>query len=141
LHQGLLFSPRRKSMKFMMIVKSSENKGFPPKELMEAIGASAAESAKAGTMVSNGGLLPTSQGARVAVRAGKVITTDGPFAEAKEVIGGFAIFELNSLQEAIAGAHAFMDLHVKYWPGWEGVTEIRPMFEQGEFPRQCAEEA
>jgi len=128
-------------MKFMMIVKSSENEGFPPKELMDAIAGLAADAAKAGTMVSNGGLLPTSQGARVAVRGGKVITTDGPFAEAKEVVGGFAIFELNSLQEAIAGARQFMDLHAKYWPGWEGVTEVRPMFEQGEFPGKCAEQS
>jgi hypothetical protein len=126
-------------MKYMMIVKSSENKGFPPKELMDAIAGLANEAVKAGTMVSNGGLLPTSQGARVAVRDGKVITTDGPFAEAKEVVGGFAIFELNSLQEAIAGARQFMELHAKYWPGWEGVTEVRPMYEQGQVPGQCAE--
>jgi hypothetical protein len=127
-------------MKFMMIVKSQENKGFPPKELMDAIAALAGEAAKAGTMVSNGGLLPTAQGARVAVRGGKVVTTDGPYTEAKEVVGGFAIFELNSLKEAIEGAERFMELHRKYWPGWEGETEVRPMFEQGEFPGKCQEE-
>lgn len=124
-------------MRFMMIVKSSESKGFPPKELMDAIGAISEESVKDGTMISNGGLLPTAQGARVQLRGGKVTSTDGPFAEAKEVIGGFAIFELNSLKEAIDGAERFMELHRKYWPGWEGETEIRPMFGQGQMPVRC----
>lgn len=121
-------------MKFMMIVKHAEDKGFPPKELMDAIGALAQDAVKAGTMVSSGGLLPTGQGARVQLRRGKLTTTDGPFAEAKEIIGGFAIFELKSLAEAKEGAERFMELHRKYWPGWEGETEIRPMFGPGELP-------
>lgn len=121
-------------MRYMMIVKTAENQGFPPKELMAAIGAISEDAAKAGTMVSNGGLLPTAQGARVEIHGGKLTTTDGPFTEAKEVIGGFAIFELNSMEEAIEGAQQFMELHRKYWPGWEGVTEIRPMFGPGEMP-------
>jgi len=121
-------------MRYMMIVKAAENQGFPPKELIAAIGAQAEEAGKAGAMVSTGGLLPTVQGARVEIRAGKLTTTDGPFTEAKEVVGGFAIFELASLKEAIEGAERFMELHRKYWPGWEGVTEIRPMFDQGEMP-------
>lgn len=121
-------------MRYMMIIKAAENQGFPPKELMAAIGPMSEDAAKAGTMVSNGGLLPTAQGARVEIRGGKLTTTDGPFTEAKEVIGGFAIFELNSMKEAIEGAEQFMELHRKYWPGWEGVTEIRPMFGPGEMP-------
>src|SRR5215475_11604436 len=121
-------------MRYMMIVKHAENQGFPPKELMAAIGGLSEEAGKAGTMVSTGGLLPTAQGARVEIRGGKLTTTDGPYAEAKEVVGGFAIFELASLKEAIAGAEKFMELHRKFWPGWEGVTEIRPMFGPGEMP-------
>ncbi len=121
-------------MRYMMIVKGAENQGFPPKELMAAIGALSEEAVKAGTMVSSGGLLPTAQGARVEIREGKLSITDGPFAEAKEVVGGFAIFELNSMKEALEGAEKFMELHRKYWPGWEGVTEIRPMFGPGEMP-------
>ncbi|MBS1840276.1 MAG: hypothetical protein JSS69_08390 [Acidobacteria bacterium] len=126
-------------MRFMMIVKSSESKGFPPKELMDAIGAISEEAVKDGTMISSGGLLPTAQGARVLLRDGKVTTVDGPFAEAKEVIGGFAIFELNSLKEAVDRAERFMELHRKYWPGWEGGTEIRPMFGPGDLPGHCQE--
>lgn len=121
-------------MKYMMIVKHAEDKGFPPKELMDAIDGLSKEAVKAGTMVSSGGLLPTAQGARVQLRRGKVTTTDGPFAEAKEIVGGFAIFELNSMKEAKEGAEKFMELHRKYWPGWEGETEIRQMFDPCDMP-------
>ena len=56
---------------------------------------------------------------------GQVSAIDGPYTEAKEVVGGFAMFELKSHQEALEGAMNFMELHKKYWPGWEGETEIR----------------
>ncbi len=121
-------------MRFMMIVKHSEKQGPPPKPLMEAIAKIAEEEAKAGTMLGNGGLTPTAQGARVRLSGGKVTVIDGPFTEAKEIIGGFAQFELKSKQEAIESAVAFMELHKKHWPGWEGETEVRQMFEPGEFP-------
>jgi hypothetical protein len=121
-------------MRYMMIVKAAENQGFPPKELMTAMGAMSEEVRKAGAMISDGGLLPTAQGARVEIRGGKLTTTDGPFTEAKEVVGGFAIFELNFMKDAIESAEKFMELHRKYWPAWEGVTEIRPMFAPGHTP-------
>ncbi len=64
-------------------------------------------------------------GVRVRLSGGKVTVTDGPFTEAKEVFGGYAVFELKTKQEAIEGAVRFMELHKQYWPGWEGETEIR----------------
>lgn len=124
-------------MRFMMIVKHAENQGNPPQALMDAIAQAAEEEAKTGTMISNGGLKPTALGTRVRVSGGKVTVTDGPFTEAKEVIGGFAQFEFKSKEEAIASAVAFMELHKKYWPGWEGETEVRPMYGPGESP--CVE--
>ncbi len=122
-------------MKFMMIVKSAERSGPPPQELMEAIGKLSEEAVKAGTMLGSGGLGPTALGARVRLSDGKVTVTDGPFTEAKEMIGGYAQFELNSKQEAIQGAIKFMELHKKYWPGWEGETEIRQMFGPEDFAK------
>ena len=116
----------------MMIVKQVESQGPPPKALIDAIVKVAEEDAKNGKMIGSGGLLPTAHGARVRLAGGKVSVIDGPFTEAKEVIGGYAQFELNSKQEAIDGAVQFMELHKKYWPGWEGETEIRPMMEPGE---------
>ena len=79
-------------------------------------------------MVGSGGLGPTALGARVRLSGGQVTVTDGPFTEAKEVVGGYAQFELKSKEEAIEGAVRFMELHKKHWPGWEGETEIRQMF-------------
>lgn len=124
-------------MRFMMIVHGPEDfgkAGPPPQELMEAIGRLGEEAVKAGTMVSMGGLRPTSQGAKVRQRGGKLLTTDGPFTEAKEVIGGFTIMDLPSKEEAIKAAQDFMELHLKYWPKWEGECEVRQMYAEGEMP-------
>jgi len=126
-------------MKFMMIVKAKERSGFPPKELMDAISKLSEEANKAGTMIGGGGLGPTATGARVRLSGGKISVVDGPFTEAKEIIGGYAQFELNSKQEAIEGAVRFMELHKKHWPGWEGETEIRQMFGPEDFCAQGIE--
>jgi hypothetical protein len=121
-------------MRFMMIVKHGEKQGNPPKELMDAIAKLAEEETKTGTMVGSGGLRPTAEGARVRLSGGQVTVIDGPFAEAKEIIGGFAQFELKSKEEAVKSAVHFMELHKKHWPGWEGETEVRPMYGPGDFP-------
>jgi hypothetical protein len=121
-------------MRFMMIVKHGENQGMPPQELMDAIAKLAEEQTKAGTMLGSGGLRPTAEGARVRLSGGKVTATDGPFTEAKEVIGGYAQFELKSKEEALESAVRFMELHKKHWPGWEGETEVRQMYGPDDFP-------
>jgi hypothetical protein len=127
-------------MRFMMIVKHTEKQGPPPKELMDAIAILAEEDVKSGTMLGNGGLASTAKGARVRLSGGRVSVVDGPFTEAKEIIGGYAQFELKSKEEAVESAVRFMELHRKYWPGWEGETEVRQMFEPGEFG-QCSKVA
>ena len=121
-------------MRFMMIVKHTEKQGPPPKSLMDAIAKAAEVETKAGTMLGSGGLAPTAQGARVRLSGGKVSVIDGPFTEAKEIIGGYAQFELKSKEEAIESAVQFMELHKKHWPGWEGETEVRQMFGPDDFP-------
>ena len=121
-------------MQFMMIVKHVENQGPPPKALMDAIAKLAEEESKTGTMLGSGGLQGTGLGARVRLSGGKVTVLDGPFTEAKEVIGGYAQFELKSKEEAVQSAVHFMELHKKHWPGWEGETEVRQMYGQGEMP-------
>ena len=121
-------------MKFMMIVKHKEGYGFPPKELMDEISKLSEEAAYAGTMLGSGGLKPTDTGARVRLSNGKITTIDGPFTEAKEIIGEYAQFELQSKEEAVHSAVRFMELHKKYWPGWEGETEVRQMYGPDDFP-------
>lgn len=126
-------------MKFLMLVKHAENSPPPPQELIDAITILAGESEKAGTMIANGGLAPTASSTRVRVSNGRLTVTDGPFTEAKEMIGGFAMFELKSKEEAIEGAVRFMELHKKYWPEWQGETEVRQIFGPEDFAA-CMEE-
>jgi hypothetical protein len=119
-------------MRFMSMVKSSENYrlGPPPQSLMEAMDQLGQEMTKAGVMVDMGGLLPSSMGGyRVRLSNGKLTVTDGPFAEAKEVIGGYAVFDVKTKEEAMDLTMRFMELHRKHWPEWEGECEVRQMFE------------
>ena len=85
-------------------------------------------------MVGSGGLGPTALGASVRLSRGEIRVTDGPFTEAKEVVGGYAQFDLTSKEEAIKSAVKFMELHKQHWPGWEGETEVRQMFGPEDFP-------
>src|SRR5271168_1161202 len=121
-------------MRYMMIVKHAEDQGAPPRELLDAIAKLVEEEANSGKVVGSGGLGPTSMGARVQLSRGQVAVIDGPFTEAKEVIGGYAQFELKSREQAVQSAVEFMELHKKYWPGWEGETEVREMYSPQEFP-------
>jgi hypothetical protein len=116
-------------MRYMFLVSGVETGAAPPQRMIDEIEKLAAQETAAGRMLARGGLLPVAMGsARVESRRGKLKTTDGPFAETKEVLGGFAIFEFATREEAIASAEHFMDLHSKYWPEWEGTCEMRPMF-------------
>jgi hypothetical protein len=120
-----------------MIVKGDENfrdSGPPPKALIDAIGELGVEAAKAGKMVSMGGLHHTSRGAAVRLDNGKLSVRDGPFTETKEVIGGFTIMELPSKESAIEEARKFMELHRQLWPAWSGECEVREMFADGDLP-------
>ena len=117
-------------MKFLAMVKSAEHSGPPPQELMTAMGSFIEEAAKAGVLVDTGGLYPSALGVRVRLASGKVTVTDGPFTEAKEVIGGYAIFNVKSKAEVVEWARRFIDLHKQHWRGWEGESEIRQMYEQ-----------
>lgn len=122
-------------MRFMMMVKASPDseRGIPPRrELIEAIGKLSAEMIKAGILLDTGGLLPSSAGARVHVAGGELTTTDGPFAETKEIVGGYAILKAASRAEAIELGRNFMKLHADILgPSFEGELEIRQMADLG----------
>ena len=120
-------------MRFMMMVKHSENQGPPPAGFMEVMAKLGGDAVKAGTMVLSGGLASTAASTRVRLSKGEIRAIDGPFTEAKEVVGGFAILEYKSKKEALEGAVAFMELHKKHWPGWEGETEVRQLMGPEEF--------
>ena len=117
-------------MRFMTFVKSAENQGPPPQALMDAIAKLGEEGFRNGTLIEMGGLFPSPAGFRVRLAKGKVTVTDGPFAEAKEVVGGYAVFELPSKEAALDAARRFMELHRQHWPEWEGETEVRQVYAQ-----------
>ena len=111
-------------MKFMFIVKSA-HRGDPSPKLLEEMHKLAKREIEAGRMLDNGGLMPMSMGAQVRIADGKLHVIDGPYAETKEVVGGYAVFELKDKQAAVASAVEFMQLHQDYLPGWEGTCEVR----------------
>jgi hypothetical protein len=111
-------------MKFMFIVKSAHSMA-PSAKLLEEMHKLARREIEAGRMRDNGGLMPISQGAEVRVADGRLQVIDGPYAEAKEVVGGYAVFELKDKEEAVASAVEFMQLHKDHLPGWEGTCEVR----------------
>ena len=118
-------------MRFMMIVKADKNYEAgtpPPPELLAAIGKLSEEMVKAGVILDMGGLLPSSKGARINVKKGKLTVTDGPFSEAKELIGGYAILQVKSRDEAIERGRRFMQIHADVLgPSYDGELEIRQL--------------
>jgi hypothetical protein len=125
-------------MRFMYIVTSPQPMKGPSPELMAAMQTLSEREIKAGRMIDNGGLMPLREGARVSIVDNKLRVTDGPFVEAKEVIGGYAIFEFRDKAEALAMTREFMQLHLDHMPGWEGTCEVRPMAGHG-VETQCGE--
>jgi hypothetical protein len=117
-------------MRFMMLVKGNSDyeAGKPPNpQLMATLHEMGERATKSGKMILSGGLAPSAQSTKVRLDRGRKSVIDGPFAEAKELVGGFAIFEVASKAEALQLAHEFVDAHLK-----AGITEfemeIRPMF-------------
>ena len=123
-------------MKYLSFIRHSESyrASPPPPALMEAMGKFIEKSLKDGTLVETGGLRPSKDGVRIRLSEGKITVTDGPFSEAKEIIGGWAILNADSKEQVIKVVTEFMDLHRKYWPGFEGESEVRPMFAPGMGP-------
>jgi hypothetical protein len=123
-------------MKYLTFIRHPEShrESPPPQALMEAMGKFVEKSLKEGTLVDTGGLLPSKEGVRVRLANGQINVTDGPFSESKEVIGGWAILNAGSKAEAVRIATEFMELHRKHWPGFEGESEVRPMFDPGMGP-------
>jgi hypothetical protein len=117
--------------RYFTFVKTDESMPFgpPPPELFEAIAKLGEQAVKDGTMIMTGGLAPSSQGALVNLSGAKIDVVDGPFAESKELIGGFALWELRNRDEAVEKARQFLQLHIDHWPGFEATVEIRELME------------
>ena len=113
----------------MMFIKHREDYKMEdvPQSLFTAMGEFVGEALKNGTMLDTAGLEPTAKGKRVRLSAGKLTVLDGPFTETKEVVGGYALVEAKSYDEAMKLATKFMELHRVHWPAFEGECEVRPL--------------
>lgn len=103
-------------MRFLSMIRINENSGLRPSEkLLDDMGKLMGEMTRAGVLLDTAGLAPSSDGVRVRLAHGKLSVTDGPFIEAKEVIGGFALFEAKSKEEAVALTRRFLEVHGEEW--------------------------
>ena len=116
-------------MRFMGTISSREDQGAPPPALMAAMGPFIQEAMEAGVISDTGGLAPAAEGTRFEMRDGRVDVLDGPYAEAREVIGGWVIYNVPSREVALQWTQRFMDLHRKYWPAFECTCELRQIME------------
>jgi hypothetical protein len=112
-------------MRFLSMIRIDEKSGqVPSEQLMADMGRLIEEWTQAGILVRTAGLKPTSEGVRVRSRHGKLSTTDGPFTESKEVIGGFAILEAKSKEHAVELTKRFLEIH---GDAWDIECEVRPL--------------
>ncbi len=110
-------------MRFLSVYKTVERGAPPSQEEMTRMGKLIAEGMQAGYLLAVEGCMPSATGARVRLSAGKVAVTDGPFSESKEVIGGLAILQANSKEEAIELARQFLQV------AGDGECELRQLYE------------
>ncbi len=112
-------------MKFLCIFRSAKPEGIPPtQQAMQEMGAFVEESTKSGVFLSGEGCLPSAMGARVRLANAKYTVTDGPFTESKEIVGGFALIQVKSKQEAVELAKRFLKL------AGDGESEIRQVYDE-----------
>jgi hypothetical protein len=100
---------------------------------MDAMAAASEQSRQSGKLLDTGGLGSTARSTRVRVSGGELTVLDGPFAEGKEVVGGYGIVEAASREEAVEGAVWLMNMHREHWPGWEGEVEVRQIMGPEDF--------
>ena len=126
-------------MRVMVMVKATKNSEagvMPSAQLLADMGKFNEELVKAGVMQAGDGLKPSSNGKRVRFSSGKKTVIDGPFAETKELVAGYWIWQVKSMEDAIAWARRCPDP----MPGEESELEIRPVFEAEDFGEEFTPE-
>lgn len=118
-------------MRFLGLLKADPHSeaGAPPSpELVQRMGDFIEEVTKAGVLLATDGLKPSSEGKRVRLSGGQLTVIDGPFTESKELVASYAIFQVDSIDEAVRWTSRFLEVL------GEGECEIRPIFEPTDFP-------
>src|ERR1700760_971932 len=112
-------------MRYLCFLKMDEAKANPPQAMIDATTDHDERARAEGTLLFGGDLYPKADAVELRVESGLLTVTDGPFAEVKEVIGGWAMLNVDSEEQARAWAHRLIELHRENWPGWEGSIELR----------------
>jgi len=120
--------------RFMGFVRMEEGVGTPPQSLFDAMDTYIGEQAANGVFLDGGGLYGTEDAVNFVVRKGEVSRVDGPYAEAKEVVGGWALLQYDTLEEAIAEQKVFAELHATHWPEVSMVATLRQISDGPEAP-------
>ena len=120
--------------RFMGFVRMAEGIGAPPQALIDAMDVHIGERAASGVFVDGGGLYGTEDAVNFVVRGGEVTRVDGPYAEGKEVVGGWAIMEFESVEQAVAAQREFAELHAKHWPEATVIATLRQISTGPEAP-------
>ena len=121
-------------MRFLLLVCASESLGPPPPAFLEVMSASAEKALRSGELISTGRLAPSAAGSRIVLTGGNLSVQDGPFSEAKEVIGSYAMIERPTPAAAIESATWLLEQFRQYWPEWSGEVEVRQVFELSDMP-------
>ena len=119
-------------MRYLIVLKTGQTPTPPPPALMDAIMKLGEEATNAGALLDTAGLAPSALGARLELTGGSISVTDGPFAEAKEMIS-YALYEVRSKEEAIEWTNRFLALHRDLWPEWEGTADVLKVFGPEDF--------
>ena len=120
--------------RFMGFVRMEENIGTPPKSLFEAMDTYIGERAASGTFLDGGGLYGTEDAVNFIVKKGEVTRVDGPYAEGKEVVGGWSLVQYDTVEEAVADQELFAQLHADHWPEVTVISTLRQISEGPEEP-------
>jgi hypothetical protein len=117
-------------MRFMGFVKMEEGIGAPPQGLIDAMDKFITESVAAGQFLDGGGLYGTEDSVNFLIRKGETSRVDGPYAEAKEVIGGYSVLEFASKEDAVENARRMAELHAEYWPEVDVTVTLRQISDE-----------
>lgn len=112
-------------MRYMGFVQMAPDVGEAPEALYRAMDEHISKAAADGVFLDGGGLDHQADCTEVRVSDGEVTVTDGPYAEAKEIVGGYSVLEFRSHAEAVEEARRLVELHKEHWPGWEGAVVVR----------------
>jgi len=112
-------------MRFMGFVKMAEGTGMPPQALMDAMDVFIGEAVAGGHFLDGGGLYGTEGSVNFVVREGETTRVDGPYAEVKEVVGGYSVLEYATKEDAVENMRRMAELHAEHWPEVEVIVTLR----------------